>query len=212
MSLRRPSATDRRQQLKSSTHDFLFFLDQLFTNSNSFGSYTETFTISTQLWLGDEHMKLSKYTDFQIKMALHRRVDDSVSAQGSQEHNLMTGSQETERMRKLVHASQNKKIVGSPKSNQPKQKLFYIRPSLHLVAPPAEHGPFTTRSSWGQMSFHRETSDVQVCSAPMWGCHAGGCSVTAASAARTATTPTVHCSRRLHIVQCAEVKTYPYHI
>lgn len=57
--------------------------------------------------------------------------------------------------------------------------------TLHLVAPPAEHGALTSRWSRWQMSSHRETNNVHVSGASMWECHAGGWRVTAASAAPT---------------------------
>lgn len=111
-------------------------------------------------------MKLNKYTDSQTKKALYWYDNDSVSAQGSQEHHLMTSSREKDRMRKLAHALQNKKIVGSPKSNQPKQKLLYFRPSQHSASCYTSCGTqeLWTRSGRWQMSFHWETNNVQVCS------------------------------------------------
>lgn len=74
-------------------------------------------------------------------MALCCRVNDSVSAQGSQEHNLLTGDREVEEICPCVTGSKD------PKSNQPQRKHFYFRPSHDPVAPPTEHGAFASRSS-----------------------------------------------------------------
>lgn len=123
----------------------------------------KTFTIRAQLEIGDESTKLSKYTDFQRKML-------SIGVSVTQSLHKRTQPDDC-RQRGWGNWSVRRRIKRSLNQISLNRNCFTSGRGSILLQPAAERGAFVTRSSYMTDDFSPRDKH-----APIWKCHAGGCS------------------------------------